>query len=258
MLTLFHQLGFSPKEVKVLLALADVGKGPVSVIAKKAGVPRSTAYSILEALLARGLVVSEYDDSTALYRINQPGGLVAMVEAEKEEQLKKIARKEKVARDLEQLMEPLFLKSTHYSIPRIQFFEGARSVNSMLYRFESVWQSSIAQHDYTWWGYQDVEFVRQYRPWLDHYWSMLKPEERVSLLSNQSEVEEKLKGKIARRIIKQLPQGIEFSSTIWVLGEYVVTIMTRQKPHYAFLLKDSVFAANQRSIFQLLWRFIRS
>jgi hypothetical protein len=116
------------------------------------------------------------------------------------------------------------------------------------------WQQSIAREDFTWWGYQDIEFVVQYREWLDHYWSQLKPAEKIWLLSNESGVEKKLKGKVPRRIIKKVPAGVEFSSTIWVLGEYVVTIMTRQKPHYAFLLKDSVFAANQRAVYQLLWR----
>jgi hypothetical protein len=77
--------------------------------------------------------------------------------------------------------------------------------------------------------------------------------EKICLLSNKSPTEKKLKNKIAKREIRHVPKNFEFSSTIWVLGDYVITIMTRQKPHYAFVLKDSVFAANQRLIFQLLW-----
>ena len=257
MLGNFLKIGFTESEGKVYLALADIGKASVTVLAKKATLPRSTTYSVLESLTERGLVAVEGDQSVAMYRINQPSALVSMVQAEKQELANEYARKEATARELAQAVEPLF-RAKNYSVPRLQFFEGTKNVNRMLYDYELEWQRSIAREDYTWWGYQDVEFVEQYRVWLDHYWSVLKPAERIWLISNQSGTEEKLKGKVARRIIKQLPKGVEFSSTIWVLGEYVITIMTRQKPHYAFMLKDAVFAANQRAVYQLLWQSIKS
>jgi len=179
-----------------------------------------------------------------------------MVQAEREELRKKLDRKEAAARELALAVEPLF-RARHYSVPRIQFFEGSRNVEQMLYDYELEWQKSIAHEDYTWWGYQDHEFVVQYRGWLDDYWKNLKSAEKIWLISNESPTETKLRGQVARRIIKPVPSGVEFSSTIWVLGEYVVTIMIRQKPHYAFMLKDAVFAANQRAVFQLLWRSIK-
>lgn len=256
MLDNFIKLGFTESEGKVYLALADIGKSSVTVLAKKASLPRSTTYSVLESLADRGLVAVEQDRSSALYRINQPSALVSMVQAEKHEIGKQLERKEAAARELATAVEPLF-RAKNYSVPRLQFFEGTKNVNRMLYDYELEWQKSIAREDFTWWGYQDVEFVEQYRVWLDHYWSGLKPAEKIWLFSNQSGTEEKLKGKVARRIIKQLPAGVEFSSTVWVLGEYVVTIMTRQKPHYAFMLKDAVFAANQRAVYQLLWMSLR-
>ena len=256
MLSIFQGLGFTESEIKIYLALADIGKGSVSLLAKKSSLPRSTVHSVLGVLTSRGLVSFEHGQSPALYLINEPSALIAMVHAEREENAKRYARKEEAARELARAVEPLFRKK-NYSVPRIQFFEGTRNVERMLYDYEREWQESISREDFTWWGYQDVEFVAQYRGWLDHYWKSLKQAEKIWLLSNQSGIEEKLKGKVARRIIKQLPAGVEFSSTIWVLGEYVVTIMNRQKPHYAFLLKDAVFAANQRAIFKLLWGCIR-
>lgn len=257
MLSTFVQLGFTQREIKTYLALAEIGKANISILAKKVSLPRSTIYSVLEGLVDKGVVSIEHGEPITFYSINKPASLISMVQAEKQEIEKKFAAKEIAAQELARSIEPLF-QSKNYSVPRIQFFEGTRNVERMLYDFELEWQKSIAKEDFTWWGYQDVEFVSQYRTWLDHYWALLlKPAEKIWLLSNQSVVEEKLKGKVARRIIKQLPQGVEFSSTIWVLGEYVVTIMIRQKPHYAFLLKDAVFAANQRTIFKMLWAGIR-
>ena len=104
--------------------------------------------------------------------------------------------------------------------------------------------------------YQDHHFVETYREWLDYYWNSMDRNERIWLLSNRSPTERRLKNRVACRLIRALPLKYQFSSTVWVLGEYVVTIMTRQEPHYASQLQDSVFAANQRLTFQLLWQLV--
>lgn len=58
--TNLQQFGLSEKEAKIYIALLSMDKAVVSDIAKKAGVNRSTAYILLEALKERRLVsVSE-------------------------------------------------------------------------------------------------------------------------------------------------------------------------------------------------------
>ena len=241
----FLDLGFSHSEINAYLALAQVGKASATSLAKRCNLPRSTAYSLLGSLVARGVVSIEYDQKLAYYVPNPPTALSRMVNAERQELLQKLERKTTAARELEALA-PQFFRQENYSIPRIQMFEGRNNIETMLYNHEKEWKTQISLLDYTWWGYQDVHFVQNYRKWLDQYWSAMGPSEKIWLFSNQSETEKKLQGKISRRHIKELPEGTEFSSTIWVLGEYVVMIMTRQQPHYAFQMKDAVFAANQR------------
>lgn len=250
---LFQHLGFTQNEIAVYLALADMGKSTASLIAKRADVPRSTAYSALDLLEKRGLLSIEHDGSQALYFVHQPSALKAMVGREKEQQQKEIEKREVVADELASLVGPYFNQS-NYSIPRLQFFDGPANVETMLRTYCFEWQQSITQYDSTWWGYQDHHFVEQYQPWLNYYWKNMQDDEKINLFSNESTIEKKLRGHVAKRTIKIVPKEFEFSSTIWALGDYVIMIMTRQKPHYAFQLKDAVFAANQRKTFQLLWQ----
>jgi hypothetical protein len=84
----------------------------------------------------------------------------------------------------------------------------------------------------------------------------MKDDEKIQLLSNKSSTEKKLKGKISKRTIKSVPKQFEFSSTIWILGDYIISISTRQKPHYAFQVKDTVFSANLRKLFQMCWGMV--
>ncbi len=250
---LFEQLGFSHNEIKVYLSLAELGKSSASMIAKQQDLPRSTIYSVLEGLIQKGIVAVEQSSGSSYYVLNQPDSLQRMVAREKEQALAEAKEKEQVAAELLEAVQPFF-KSTNYSVPKLQFFDGAANVENMLYDNCQEWQKSISRFDYTWWGYQDHHFVENYRSWLDYYWAQMHEGEQILLLSNKSSTEHKLKGKVHKREIKHLPKAFEISSTIWILGDYIISIMTRQKPHYAFQLKDTVFAANQRLIFQLLWK----
>lgn len=250
---LFDQLGFSQAETKLYLALAENGKSGATALAKRVGIPRSTAYSLLDALIEKGLVSKEQEADGAIFAPRPPTVFTQLVRMEAEEITQKFRSRTEAAMELERELKPLFREDS-YRAPRIQVFEGRKNIESMLYGYEEDWQRQVMAHDCIWWGYQDVDFVPSYRKWLDHYWAKLLPQEKIQLLSNRSEVEKNLKKKLRQRIIRQLPRDMEFSSTIWVLGEYVVMIMTRQQPHYAFQLRDKAFADNQRTIFQLLWR----
>lgn len=253
---LFHTLGFSEIETRAYLALTESGRAPATGLAKRLTIPRSTAYSVLEGLVSRGVIVVDREKEPAQYTPLDPGSFLRTIELQKQESDRQFDQQSNAARELEKLVRPLFL-GQEFNVPRIQFFDGTRNVESMLYTYDKVWQESISHFDHTWWGYQDVQFIQSYRGWLEKYWKGLKEKEKIRLLSNRTEVEKKLKGKVERREIKALPKGVEFSSTIWILGEYVVCIMARQQPHYAFQIKDPILAANQRTIFQMLWKSIK-
>lgn len=250
--SLFAALGINTTESNIYLALAELGKAPASVLAKKLELPRSTVYTALESLEKHGLTSKEKLAEVALFQASPAEAILEMVQNEKAKNQKILHDKEHTAKELIPLLSSHF-QNKNFSVPRLEFFEGSSGIKKMLLKYQDTWQQSIANYDYTWWGYQDHHFVESYRDWLDKYWASMKEEEKICLFSNQSETEKRLKRKISKRSIKTIKKEFEFSSTIWILGDYVVTIMTRQQPHYAFQLHDSVFAANQRLIFQMLW-----
>ncbi len=250
-----REVGLSGNEIKALLTVAELGKASASVVAKKIKLPRSTAYFALESLTKHGLVASQRSGNLTYYIAGEPEALISMVADEEASWQKTLQRKKSAAEEARKLLAP-FLRRENFSIPQLQFFEGRDEVEKMLFNNCAEWQRSASFFDLTYWGYQDHHFVESYRKWLNFYWSMMLPNERILLLSNESATEKSLAGKVARRQIKTMPREAQFSSTIWVVGDYIVSIMTRQKPHYAFQIKDPVFAANQRKLFQQMWRMM--
>jgi len=245
---LIKQIGFTENEAKLYLQLADMGKSTAQILAKRSNVPRTTVYSVLEGLVARGLVSEERKQATTFFVANPPTSLLRLVQREQEE----LKSKEKAIKLLVEEIKPFF-KAKLFSLPRLQFFEGSAAVENMLYDFTEEWRQGILSTDGVWWGYQDHTFVERYRKWLESYWKIKTDEENIQLISNRSNVEVELKGKVKGREIRAVPAEYDFSSTIWVCGDYIILLMTRNEPHYAFQFKDSVFAANLRLVFKLIW-----
>ena len=105
-----------------------------------------------------------------------------------------------------------------------------------------------------WWGFQDHNFVMHYEKWIDWYWQTAPAKISLQLLSNQSEIEKTMQGKkYARRKIKFWSDAKNFTATTWICGDYVIMIITNQRPHYLVEIHDAVLAHNLREVFEGIW-----
>ncbi|MBU0981984.1 hypothetical protein KKC94_04815 [Patescibacteria group bacterium] len=119
MLEQLQKLGLAPKESAVYMAALELGESsPVSTIAKKANVNRTTTYDILENLLQKGLVIIVTKKNIHYYQAQPPTKLITHFE----EQSKKFAR---LAEEATEILPEL---TSHYRAlsgrPRVYFYEG--------------------------------------------------------------------------------------------------------------------------------------
>jgi len=184
----------------------------------------------------------------AIYVAKAPSELMPLLDKQRAEL---DARASKI-NELDELVAP-YLKKSVQAIPKIQYIEGSREVRAFLYQQLDHWRASFSGEDSTWWGYQDPSFVEHYKPWLEHAWKTQGENESICLLSSPAEVEDSLRGQVAGRTVKILPDNMNFSSTIWVVGSYVVMLMTSSPPHYAVQLREPLFSGNLRLLFKMLW-----
>lgn len=118
MLDMLQSLGFSEKEASIYLAALELGiASPVSTIAKKAGIHRTTTYDILEILVQKGVLIAVKKRSALYYEALPPQKLVAYLK----EQSDKFGRLADQAQGLLPELE------THYRAqnrPKVYFYEG--------------------------------------------------------------------------------------------------------------------------------------
>jgi hypothetical protein len=133
----------------------------------------------------------------------------------------------------------------------------------MLYELDGTWRTSLIQARRPWMGFQDETFLQHYGQWVLDYWKEYQfakdsEHDRVMLFSAQGPVALRVKQEVAtaagnRRLLRQLPKDFPFTATLWIMGEYVLVLKTRDEPHYAMLVRDSLLAENLAIIFHIIW-----
>lgn len=143
MMTELMKIGLSDEEARIYLACLEIGGGPVSVIARKAGANRVSCYYTIDNLLRKKLL-SQY---------NKNG--VKCFAPEPPEQLLKITEEQmNLAKSL--MPELKSLISTSAFKPKIRFYEGRDGV-------EKVFTESLtAKREIL--GYTNLKLVTEFFP----------------------------------------------------------------------------------------------
>jgi len=248
------KLGFTDKEIQVYLTILENGKIAPAIISSITKIKRPTVYAVGKELLKKGVITEDVEGPGSYFVALPPDCLTEAIM--KEEQ--SISEKKKAIKEL--LPELANIpRSKSYSVPKMRFIDEYNALD--FFRKQTpVWEQSMIQtKNPTWWGFQDHTFVEDkgYREWIEWYWTRAPKEIDLKLISNDSEVEKEMQEKkFEHRMIKFWKKDFNFTATNWILGDYVILVMTKQRPHYIVEIHDAVYAENMRQVFRNLWNVI--
>lgn len=116
--TLLNQLGFSENEARVYIAALELGLASAQEIGKKAGVKRTTAYSVLESLVRRGVVGKSIMRGKTRFLVESPEKLMTIVS--------------NLKNDLAKVLPELQARyNATEAKPKITFYEGAEAIQNV-------------------------------------------------------------------------------------------------------------------------------
>lgn len=111
-------LGFWPKEIDVYLAMLELGPASVQDISKRAGIQRTTTYTILETFRQKQFLHTLEQGNKQLYSLASPDRLKGHLQAQQREL-------EGKTKSLEQIMPQLMaLFNALDEKPKVRYFEG--------------------------------------------------------------------------------------------------------------------------------------
>ncbi len=246
-------LGLSDKEAVVYQTVLASGKTTPARIAIATGINRGTVYAVCKQLLDAGYILEDGLKGVTYYTPTPPKELLKITKSERQTLIEKELKLGELAKSIATLPQ-----SKTYAVPRLRFVEHEDKIVEYLYENTERWYGSLPHDERTWYGFQDHTLVehKPYVDWIAWHWKE-SPQSQLYLLSNDSEAEKQIQtGLSPNRHIKFWKKSFKFTESEWIVGEYAILIMTKQKPHFLLEMHDAIYADNMRELFRSLWEEI--
>lgn len=254
-LSVLEPLGLNKNEIALYKAVLKAGQLTPAEVAKQTGMKRPTAYSVARALVEKGLLIEDSMKRPAVFALADPEQVLLQIEKEKKQLADREESYKKIAAEISKVSA-----GKEYAVPTVRFVEETK-IEDFLKKNAPVWdETAIGIQEYTWWGFQDHTFVEQHAGWIEWYWLRWREEMDLKLFSNGAKVEAdfaKKNSHLKRRNIKFWGEALDFYSTTWVIGDYVIMINTRTRPFYLVEIHDKLMAHDQREVFRNLWQMVK-
>jgi len=244
-------LGMNHKEVKLYKALFKLKEAPPTLLAKLIKEKRTTAYSIAQGLVEKGFIVENTTKRPRMFTIVQSDDIENILAEDR----RRLKLKENVLKKFATELSRATAGDS-YPVPQIRFVEEDK-IEQFINSQSQKWDESMLQFDATCWGFFDPSYIEVFPKAIDRYWKQAPKEIKLSMLTNSSGalLESKIAHKYPRRSIKVWDKA-QFDSAIWVMGNYVLIMNTRQHPFYVTEIYDATLAHDLREVFKNLWMLV--
>ncbi|MDO8524332.1 MAG: helix-turn-helix domain-containing protein [bacterium] len=236
------EFGFSEKEIQVYLALLELGKGTVSAIARKAGIQRTTCYTILDSLVGKKLAMVSGKEPKQEYVAESPDMIVEMLKQE-------VSSSQEQLKNAEKLVPQL--KSIHNigNRPKVKFYEGKEGL-------KEVYEDTLTSHEEIR-AYATLDDMYQALPgyFPDYFKRRAKKNIpiRAILPATQAALERMEYNKGEMRTMALIPvDKFRFSPEINIYDNKVMIASWKEK--LGIIIESEEIADAMKKIFELSWQ----
>lgn len=243
-----QELGLSPKETQVYLALLKLGPSSVRHLAEAAQVNRGTTYDILKSLQQQGLV-SYYDQEKKTYFVAQEPESLSQMIADRKQSL------ETMSQQLKEVVPQLrsIADKQGASKPVVRYYHGPKGVRNILREvLEDV--SNLPRKEYC--VYSSAAIAAHLYEAIPNFTKMrIKAglHVRVIAFGNGGTVNEELSER--RWLSKE--QTTSTYTIIFGRKTAFISLDAQEQPH-GVIIEDSNLADTQRLLFDAHWRTLQT
>jgi len=242
-----RKIGFSEKEALIYTHLIRLGAQPVSVIAERAEINRTTTYDIIENLTKKGLISSIKKDGITYFKALDPKELINYLEREKVEHVKKLEKQQK---EVEELLPALIsLENPESTKPKVSFYEGKKGMRQAYEDTLTSKEEILA--------YANVEDMHKGLPdFFPDYYQRRGVKKRIHIKciapDNKTSIERHRQDKKENREMVLIPsKNYDFSPEINIYEDKVLIASWREK--MAIIIKSKEIADFHKQMYKLCW-----
>ena len=238
------EAGLTEGEIKVYLALLELGDSTTGPIIEKSKVAKSIVYQILDKLIEKGLVSYIIKEKTKHFQAANPKRILDYIE-ERKKQLEK--NKEKV----ENLI-PKILTFQNKPISEAKLYEGFKGTITV---HENTYLKLKEGEEYFYMGIppEQPDYFHAY--WLKDSKRRVKAGIKCKLLYNKGTSKEILKGRNKLKDCEARYMPLDIDSPAWFMGYKDVAIISfPSKNPITIEITNKEIADSFRSYFEEFWK----
>ena len=238
---ILEDLGLTFTEIKIYLALLELGSASAGTILEKSKLPNSTMHRDLNSLIEKGLVDYILEGKRKIYQATNPEHFLNFIEDKKkrfEEILPELKEKQRIVKEKESA----------------SVYKGIRGIKEVY----SIMINAKGKEYNTFGGGPITAEIMGFTWWLNLHKRRVAnklPSRQVfdeSVRWGGKEIKKNSLTRI-RYVDKEFAQ---FQETV-IVGDYVAIVVFSENP-YAFLIKDKNVADGYRKHFELLWKIAKN
>jgi len=229
-----EDIGLTPAEAKVYLALLEMGGVSAKYILDKTGLHNSVVHTTLNRLIEKGFVSFVKEGKKNIYHASNPKHITDFIDAKKE-------RFEAILPSL------LSKKGMNLGKPEVTTFRGVRGVKELL--FELLDAGGNEHHTI---GSSAKSLMLGDAWWVDYHNKRAKNKIRAKLLFNASLRNWAAEKKYKSSDVRYSESGFEPLTEIIIRNDFVGTILWTQKP-LGILVHNKELADSYNTYFSYLW-----
>ena len=231
------EFGLNEKEIKIYLALLEIGISKVNQISEKADIMRETTYGVLKSLAEKGLVSNVIKSGIRYYSAAEPEKLIQILK-DKERKINQV---------LPQLKE---FKNYSYKKPKVEFYEGQEGL-------KTVYRQVIREKHKEIYSFLNLKFFESALPYFRYKISNERKEKGIKslLLMDDSPHAKELRksDKKENRETRFLPLMKDMKVGIYIFGNSLAFFSFSQKEPVAVVIENEDIAKSMELIFKHFW-----
>ncbi len=246
-------LGLDKTEVKVYLALLEIGTSATGEVVKKSGVPSSRIYNVLNNLKEKGLVSYTLIKNTKYFKAHNPSRLKDLLTKKRIELFEKEKSLISILPDLEQKYRGGREKESENE-QRIQTFDGIAGIKTALENVLSILKKG---EEFIVFGAPKIGNEKLHGFFNEFHKERAKKgiNYRVIYDYDAKEFGEERK-KFPLTKVKYLSKELTTPSAFWIFNEYVALVVFSDKP-IVLIIKNKKITESFMIYFELIWRIAK-
>ena len=241
------QIGLTDGEIKVYLALLELGPSSITNIIKKSGISGSKAYEVLNRLTNKGLASSIIKNNVKHFEASSPNKILNYLN-EKKEQI------ETEKTSIQKIIPNLILKQKSAKESKAKIFtgfEGLKTANEdilqTLKKGEEWLSMGLTEQPESWEIYFTKKQKEKAKKGIIH--KHLINEKYISLY--------KLRKKLPYTEFKFLPKEFEMPTSIEIYSDKIIIMILTPENPMAIMIKNKEVSKSFKKYFHAMWQIAK-